>query len=214
MGHRICRECLGSISPLAEPLCGLCGLPQSRAGLCRQCQDQPPSFDALRSWSAFEGPLRNILLKLKYKGDVSLGDALAVPLANFVASLDWKPEIVIPIPLSRLRLAERGYNQVGVVARPLSMALSLAYVPRALSRERETRTQVGLTGPERRDNVRDAFQARAPLVAGKTVLLLDDVATTGATLSSAADSLRQGGAKRVLAVTPGRALPHHGLVSA
>jgi predicted amidophosphoribosyltransferase len=74
--------------------------------VCRQCQDQPPSFDALRSWSAFEGPLRIILHKLKYRRDISLGDALAAPLANFVAGLGWKPDILIPIPLSRLRLAE------------------------------------------------------------------------------------------------------------
>lgn len=139
---------------------------------------------------------------------------MAVPLAGFVAGLNWNPEIVIPIPLSRQRLAERGYNQVGVVGRPLCMALNLTYEPRALSRERETRTQVGLSAPERRENVRDAFGARAPLVDGRIVLLLDDVATTGATLSSAAESLRRGGAKRVLAVTTARALPHHGLASA
>jgi ComF family protein len=214
MGHRICSECLGSIVPLAEPLCQQCGLPQSKAGICRQCQDQPPSFDALRSWSAFEGPLRNILHKLKYRRDVSLGDSLALPFATFVAALDWNPDILIPIPLSRLRHAERGYNQVGVVARPLSMALNIAYVPRALSKERETRTQVGLTGPERKENVRGAFRAHTPLVAGKSVLLLDDVATSGATLSAAAESLREGGAERVLAVTLARALPRHGLVAA
>jgi len=138
---------------------------------------------------------------------------LAAPVADFVTGLKWEPEMVIPIPLSRQRLSERGYNQAGVVGRPLCMALNLAYMPRALSRDRDTRTQVGLMGPERRENVRDAFRARAALVEGKTVLLLDDVATTGATLSSAADSLREGGARRILAVTLGRALPRHGLVS-
>jgi predicted amidophosphoribosyltransferase len=72
---------------------------------------------------------------------------------------------------------------------------------------------VGLTGSERTENVKDAFRARTELVAGKTILLLDDVATTGATLSSAAEALRQGGATRALAVTLARALPHHGYVS-
>lgn len=213
MGFRVCSECLASIFPLTEPICEQCGLPQSKAGICRQCQDQPPSFDALRSWSAFEGPMRNILHKLKYRRDISLGDALAAPFASFVAGLGWKPDILIPIPLSRLRLAERGYNQAGVVARPLSMALHLPYLPQALSRERETHTQVGLTGSERKENVRGAFRAHTELVAGKTILLLDDVATTGATLSSAAEALRQGSAMRVLAVTLARALPHHGFVS-
>jgi ComF family protein len=155
--------------------------------------------------------MRNILHRLKYRRDLSLGDALAAPFSKFVAGLSWKPDVVIPIPLSRKRQAERGYNQVGVVARPLSMALGLAYVPGALVRQRETRSQVGLGGPARKENVRGAFRTRGPGVRDRTVLLLDDVATTGATLSSAAKSLHEAGAERVLAVTLARALPRHGL---
>jgi predicted amidophosphoribosyltransferase len=91
------------------------------------------------------------------------------------------------------------------------MALGLAYVPGALVRQRETRSQVGLGGPARKENVRGAFRTRGPGVRDRTVLLLDDVATTGATLSSAAKSLHEAGAERVLAVTLARALPRHGL---
>lgn len=131
----------------------------------------------------------------------------------FVRELNWKPDLVIPIPLSRGRLAQRGYNQVGVIGKPLALALNLKYAPGALMRARETRSQVGLTAMQRKENIQDAFRARAS-VRGKCVLLLDDVATTTATLSSAARSLRQGGASRVLAVTVARALPHHGLESA
>jgi ComF family protein len=131
----------------------------------------------------------------------------------FVRELNWKPDVVIPIPLSRGRLAQRGYNQVGVIGRPLALALNLKYVPGALMRAKETRSQVGLTPVQRKENIQDAFRARVS-VRGKCVLLLDDVATTTATLSSAARSLRQGGASRVLAVTVARALPRHGLESA
>jgi ComF family protein len=141
---------------------------------------------------------------------MSLGDALAAPFASFVHGLNWKPDVLIPIPLSRGRLAERGYNQVGVVGRPLALALNLNYAPKALVRARETRSQVGLTAAQRKQNMQDAFRAHSS-IRGKSVLLLDDVATTSATLSSAARSLRQGGASRVLAVTVARALPHHGL---
>jgi len=155
--------------------------------------------------------LRNILRRLKYRRDLSLGDALAAPSSSFVAGLNWKPDPVILIPLSRKRLAERGYNQVGVVARPLSMATGLPCAPRAIVRERETRTRVGLTAAERKDNVRGVFRARGSTTAGRTVQLLDDVATTGATLSSAAEALPQGGASRVVAVTLARALLRHGL---
>jgi ComF family protein len=121
--------------------------------------------------------------------------------------------MVVPIPLGKKRLRERGYNQVGLIARPLAMALGLEYAPQVLARRRETRSQVGLNKDARRDNVRDAFVAGAR-VKGKTVLVMDDVATTGSTLSAGAEALYLSGAKDVYALTVARALTRHGLVNA
>ncbi len=142
---------------------------------------------------------------------MALGDALAVPIADFVAKLDWPFDAIVPVPLGRKRMQERGYNQVALVTRPLSLALGRNHWPMALQRKRETRSQVGLSASERRVNVDDAFDADPKLVRDKILLVVDDVATTGSTLSSCAEALLQAGAKEVFAMTVGRALPHHGL---
>jgi ComF family protein len=144
---------------------------------------------------------------------MGLGDALASQMAGFLRGLNWPVDMMLPIPLGKKRLNERGYNQVGLVARPLAMALGLEYVPDALARPRETRSQVGLSRTERRENTRDAFAASRRLVNGKIILVMDDVSTTGSTLSSAAEALFSAGAKNVYALTVARALPHHGLTS-
>jgi ComF family protein len=151
--------------------------------------------------------------RLKYRRDIGLGDSLAAQMAEFVRGLNWPIDMVVPIPLGRKRLKERGYNQVGLIARPLAMALGLDYTPHELARKRETRSQVGLSKEARRENVRDAFVAGAR-VKGKTVLVMDDVATTGSTLSAGAEAFFSSGAKNVYALTVARALPRHGLVNA
>ncbi|HNB40685.1 MAG TPA: phosphoribosyltransferase family protein, partial [Anaerolineales bacterium] len=103
----------------------------------------------------------------------------------------------------------RGYNQVAMIAKPLAMGLGLQYSPHALARRKETRSQVGLSREERQKNVHDAFQASG--VQGKIALIMDDVSTTGSTLSSGAEALYAAGAKEVYALTVARALSHHDL---
>ena len=210
-GSRWCDTCQQNLPKLSEPVCDVCGIPLDAAGLCADCQRVRPRFNALRSWSAFDAPVRNALHRLKYRQDVGLGDALAVHLSEFVASLNWPIDLIVPVPLGRKRLQERGYNQVGLIARPLALSMRIAYVPHALSRVRETRTQVGLTKLERRDNVRGVFRAEGKHVKVRTVLLMDDVATTGSTLSSCAEAFYAVGARDVFALTVSRALTRHGL---
>lgn len=191
-------------------MCDVCGLPQKIAGVCTVCLAERPSFRALRAWAVFDDPLRKALHKLKYRRDISLGDALAVQMLPFVTGLDWRVNVVVPIPLGHKRYKERGYNQVGMIAKPLALALGLEYSPQSLHRLKETRSQVGLTKSERKENVYGAFSANRTIM-GKTVLIMDDVSTTGSTLSSAADVLLLSGAKDVYALTVARALSHHGL---
>ena len=210
-GSRWCDTCQQNLPKLSEPICDVCGIPLDAAGLCVDCQRVRPRFNALRSWSAFDAPVRNALHRLKYRQDVGLGDALAAHLSEFVVSLNWPIDLIVPVPLGRKRLQERGYNQVGLIARPLALSMRIAYVPHALSRVRETRTQVGLTKLERRDNVRGVFRAEGKHVKDRTVLLMDDVATTGSTLSSCAEAFYAVGARDVFALTVSRALTRHGL---
>jgi ComF family protein len=165
----------------------------------------------MRSWLVFEGPIRHSLHNLKYRRNMALGDALARPLAEYVRTLSWPVDLVVPVPLGKLRTKERGYNQIGLVAMPLAAVNQWRYASRALTRSRETKSQVGLTITERKLNVSGAFRAEEALVSGATILLIDDVATTGATLSACAAALLDARAESVYALTLARALPHHGL---
>ena len=148
---------------------------------------------------------------MKYRGNTAFGDAIAVQMADFVHSLQWPIDMLIPVPLGKKRLKERGYNQVGLVARPLAYQLGLQYAPDALVKSRETRSQVGLSVSQRSANVRDAYQADSQIVMGKSVLIMDDVATTGSTISACTTALLTAGSKDIYVLTMARALPHHGL---
>ncbi|MBE3144968.1 MAG: ComF family protein [Planctomycetes bacterium] len=210
-GFRWCPDCRQQVQIVPEPVCRTCGLPLSGPGQCPSCKESVPPYEMMRSWLVFEGPIRHALHKLKYRRNVALGDALAQPFAEYVGTLGWTVDLVIPVPLGKERMKERGYNQVGLVAMPLAAVNHWRYAPRALARSRETRSQVGLTVAERKENVSGAFRADAALVSGATVLLLDDVATTGATLSACTTALLYAGVRTVYALTLARALPHHGL---
>lgn len=210
-GTRWCQECQNKVQKIHDPICDACGLPQAHSGLCVRCQKNHPAFLHLRSWAVFEDPVQGALHRLKYRRDIGLGEALSTQLARFVESLKWPVDMLLPIPLGKERLKERGYNQVAMIARPLSIQLGMDYYPKGLVRARETRSQVGLSASERKENVRDAFVAVGKDVNGRFVLLMDDVSTTGATLSSAAEALYASGARAVYALTVARALPHHNL---
>lgn len=209
-GTRWCADCRSNIPKVMAPLCKICGLPQAREGVCPTCKKSPPRYKILRSWAVFDSPVRDALLRLKYRRDMALGEALSTQIADFLSGLGWPVNVVIPIPLGKRRIKERGYNQVEMISMPLAEKLGIPYTSKALVRARETRSQVGLSAEERLKNVNGAFEARNKAL-GKTILLVDDVATTGATLSSGAEALYSAGAEEVFAFTVARALPRHGL---
>jgi ComF family protein len=136
---------------------------------------------------------------------MALGDSLAAYMLPALEETGWRADLVLPVPLSKPRRRERGYNQAGLIARPLALALGLPYVPKALARCRDTRSQVGLSREQRRQNVNGVFQAGSEQVRDRRVLLIDDVATTGSTLSAAAGALLASGASQVYAFTAARA---------
>ncbi len=110
-------------------------------------------------------------------------------MTDFVRSLHWAIDVLIPVPLGKKRLKERGYNQVALVARPLAYQLGWKYEPAALWKTRETRTQVGLSVSQRSENVQGAYQADPTVVEQRSVLIMDDVATTGSTISACTAAL-------------------------
>jgi len=205
-----CLDCQNKVQILNGILCEMCGLPQTKQGVCDTCRADRPHFRALRAWAVFDDPIRTALHKLKYRRNISMGYSLSLQMNDFVKDLNWPIDMIVPIPLGRKRMQERGYNQVAMIAKPLAMSLNVHYAPNQLKRRKETRSQVGLSSMERRENVRAAFEAGMGVI-GKTVLVMDDVSTTGSTLSSSAEVLYASGAKDVFALTVARALPHHGL---
>jgi competence protein ComFC len=120
MGFRWCPDCQHEVIRVPEPVCLYCGLPLSRPGLCSSCLESQPPYKAIRSWVVFEGPIRHAIHTLKYGRNAALGDALAPHLAIFARKLAWQVDLVVPVPLGKQRMKERGYNQVGLLARPLA----------------------------------------------------------------------------------------------
>jgi len=165
----------------------------------------------MRSWAVFDSPVQNGLHTMKYRGNIALGESIALQMADFVRSLHWPIDVLIPVPLGKKRLKERGYNQVGLVARPLAFQLGWMYIPDGLRKTRETRSQVGLTISQRSENVHEAYQADSKVVKDKAVLIMDDVATTGSTIAACTTALLSAGAQEVYVLTIARALSHHSL---
>jgi len=148
---------------------------------------------------------------MKYRRNIGFGESIALQMMDFVCSLRWPVEILIPVPLGKKRLKERGYNQVGLVARPLAYQMGWRYAPDALWKTRETRSQVGLTVSQRRENVQNAYQADPKIVKRKSILIMDDVATTGSTILACTEALLSAGTQEVYVLTIARALSHHSL---
>jgi len=206
-GIRWCADCEArAIKINSGMICPVCGTPQTGLTNCTQCLTNPPPFREVRSWAIYQGPVREAIHRLKYRSDLGLSDTFAQKLAGLLVSTDWTIDIVTVVPLGRDRLKERGFNQADLLARSLALAVNLPYRPSAVTRVRDTQSQVGLTAVERRQNVMDAFTADPQIVAGKNLLIVDDVITTGATLSECSRAVIEKNAYNVYGVTIARAL--------
>ena len=208
---QICWECFRTIELRESGLCQTCGLRiegrTSHEFTCTVCRDRPPSFDAARSAGRFGGVLREMLHQFKYNGATWLCEDLVDLLQGCLLAHYAVEEVdaVVSVPLHRQKQRDRGYNQAALLATTLARRLARPCVTDVLARVRATPTQTRLHAEQRRRNVRQAFAVRAPeWVRGRTVLLVDDVMTTGATLSEAAATLKHAGAWRVWAATVAR----------
>ncbi len=167
-------------------------------------RDAQGALAGVASAGAHEGPLRQAVLALKFAGKVTLAEPLGELLAEAVETLqqEWRCDWAVPIPIHWTRRLLRGFNQSELIATAATRQLDLPLSTRALTRTRRQRPQVGLSGAERRENVRGAFRMAEPgVVAERRVLVVDDVVTTGATLDEAAMTLREAGAIVVYAAT-------------
>jgi len=207
-GTRWCESCQEQVQFIGEESCPKCGNPNwDGIGIkCGRCCDTRLYYERLSSWVSFKGPIREAVHELKYRHNVGLGEKLAKNLVNLFESLNWDIDFIVPVPLGSKRFQERGYNQVMLLARPLAWDLDIPIKRKALTRIRETRSQVGLSREQRIANVQNAFTAKEHDVNGKSFLLVDDVVTTGATINACAKALKEAGAKKVFALTLARAV--------
>jgi ComF family protein len=220
----VCQECLNAMHAIEGGVCAVCGerlfspyavtgVPgEPRCGLCRRVE---PPFARAAAYGSYESGLRELIHLLKYGGVRPAANVLGRMLAEAIATLE--PEFrtdsvaVIPVPLHRTKLRQRGFNQAELIAlsamklRPRGDRLRCC--GGVLERNRETASQIGLTSHQRRENLRGAFGVAQPeLVKGCEVLVVDDVYTTGATVSECARVLRRAGATKIWVATVARTL--------
>lgn len=228
----VCPECLGAIAPTQGPTCQVCGerlLAGALAGapaaaseasslLCGMCRRVTPPFERALAFGAYEAELRDLLHLFKYARVHPAAAVLGRMLAQVMDGLNVAGAVVVPVPLHAGKARQRGFNQAEQVARAALRLVArperFRFEPGVLVRQRDTQSQTGLTRRQRRENVRGAFRVQRPeKILGRTVLLVDDVYTTGTTASECARVLRRAGAEKVFVATVARVLKS-GAVSA
>ncbi len=210
----ICAKCLGAFQRICAPLCAVCGRPLGpwmTAGpevpRCHLCRRKAYSFDRARSFAVYDEALVRAITLLKYEAVMPLAGWFAARLEEMVREVgsDLEADVIVPVPLHRSRLRERGYNQAELLARPLARRLGLPMRSELLVRIKPRPDKLKLTRHERWNTVRGAYAAReGARIDNLRVMLVDDVFTTGATLDACSRALRRGGAKQVVGVTVAR----------
>lgn len=200
LGPLICDDCRDQMLKISEPLCLRCGRSLIyEAPVCKECMQPSFHLQQVRTPLAYREPAARIIHRLKYEGLFALANPLAQIMANAWPAWEHYPDVIVPIPLHSRRQRRRGFNQSALLARHLGRQLEIPVNERAMKRVRNTIPQTGLSPIDRQENVRDAFVADSQQVSNQQILLVDDVYTTGATMSAAADALLANGATGVSA---------------
>jgi ComF family protein len=206
-----CSDCLASIAMIRPPLCTTCGIPfhsfSDENHLCERCLRKRPFFDKLRAPYLYQGQIMEAIHQMKYGGKPYLAKSLGALLASFAS--DWLEDhgryLMIPVPLHPQRLRERGYNQSLLLSRVMSPLLGMDIDLLSLRRVKYTRSQTGLNSEERKRNVRGAFALeKSKEFKGRSIILVDDVATTGYTMNECARVLKKAGCDKVLCLVLAR----------
>ena len=206
LGEVLCADCFKSLPLITTGICPACGYPRGNSKTCRGCDPLRPHFTQLRSAAVYDGAVAKAITRLKYKSDLGIGYAFSSILVDLVRRSGWHLDTIIPMPLSAARLKSRGYNQAGILARPLALQLNLPMDDKSIKKIRDTATQVQLGASDRQRNLSGAFLATGRSLTGKHVLLVDDVITTGATINECAAAALAAGAKEVYGVSLGRSV--------
>ncbi len=204
-GSLICPSCRQKLLEISSPICPRCGMPQADGIICSACSNRHHDIDGIRSPFRFEGVIRQAVLQLKYKNLRAIAEPLAELLGNYLDTHPIPGEVLVPVPLRHRRLRERGYNQSGLLARELGSFVRLPVIADCIIRRKNNPPQTRATSVgERRSNVADAFTCRNHSLQNKEIILIDDVATSGATLNACAATLKAAGVVSVWGLTLAR----------
>jgi len=209
---RLCPQCWASLRFIERPFCPVLGVPFSadlgEEIVSAEALADPPPFARARSAVLFDETARRLVHQLKYRDQPGAAGIVAALTLRAARELAGEADLVVPVPLHRFRLWQRRFNQSAEISSRIAAELGLAHEPALLRRTRRTRQQVGLNARERAANMRGAFTVRQrlrPAVAGRRVLLVDDVYTSGATIRAATKALLKAKAEAVDVVTFARA---------
>jgi len=199
----LCAPCVADLPWLPRSRCAVCAVPLASGAVCGACLDGPPRFDRAEAPFAYRFPVDALIHALKYGGRLALASTLGEALAQAVPH---DVDAIVPMPLARSRLVERGFNQALEIARVVATRTGIPLLPLACRKVVDTPPQATLPWKDRAKNVRRAFVCDADL-RGKRIAVVDDVLTTGATLSEVARVLRKAGAAEVAGWVVARTLP-------
>lgn len=199
---RLCHSCLEEIQVINYKFCAFCGTRiNDQNTLCKSCSANPVYFNAATAWAEYGGVLREAIHAFKYKNDLGLGDFFAGFLINILEREQWDFEVVIPVPLSKKRRKERSYNQSALISRPIARYFHKEHLPKALLRTKDTGSQIDRNKQERNLFLEDAFWGNPAKLNGRSVLLVDDIITTGATINHCSAALLKAGATKVSVIS-------------
>lgn len=200
-GSLVCEDCAKKLPWVREPACMKCGKPVGRpeTEFCADCAGTHHVFDRGRAAFTYGGPLRRSVYRMKFENRRDYLDFYADAMVRAGAGylVRWRPQAIVPIPMHRKKRAARGYNQSELLAEKISRITGIPCEPRLLRCVRYTQSQKKLNRRERMQNLRGSFVAETPFPPLSSVLLIDDVYTTGSTLDEAARTLRESGVQRI-----------------
>ncbi|MBB4009320.1 ComF family protein [Rhizobium taibaishanense] len=209
----LCSGCWCSVRFIERPYCEILGLPfgfdPGRGMVCAEAIANPPVFDRLRAVAVHDGAARDLVHRLKYGDRTDLAPMMAGWMKRAGGDDLARADAILPVPLHRWRLFSRQYNQSAELGRALARLSTKPFLPGVLVRVKRTSKQVGLSQTARAENVRGAFkvlESRRDAVFGRHIVLIDDVYTTGATVTAATRALKRAGAAEVTVLTFAMAL--------
>ncbi len=202
--HALCPTCWSGIDFIRPPLCDRLGIPMpfdtGGTMISAAAAARPPSYARARAVARYDGLMRDLVHDLKFRDDLNARGLMGRWLTEAGRELLSGADLIVPVPLSRARLLSRRYNQAALLSGEVARLTGIEHAPLALERTRKTAPQVGLSRSERRENVKGAFAVPVRWrgrVTGRSVVVVDDVITTGATVDAAARALLKAGAARV-----------------